>query len=134
MSYEKLVQSRICEPLGMKSTGITLSPEMNARLATGHNTSMEPVSYWDLPTLAGAGALRSDANDMLNFLAANLGYTKSSLAPAMDAMHKETKPTGVPGLSIALGWHVFSRDGNEVIWHNGGTGGFRSFMGYSAKN
>ncbi len=132
--YEKLVQSRICEPLGMKSTAITLSPEMKARFSTGHNASMEPVPYWDIPTLAGAGALRSDANDMLNFLAANLGHTKSSLAPAMAVMLKETRPTGVPGMSIALGWHIFSREGNEVVWHNGGTGGFRSFVGYNPKS
>jgi serine-type D-Ala-D-Ala carboxypeptidase/endopeptidase len=134
MSYEKLVQSRICEPLGMKSTGIKLSPEMKARLATGHNSSMVPVPYWDIPTLAGAGALRSDVNDMLNLLAANLGYTKSTLSPAMGTMLKETRPTGVPDLNIALGWHVFLRSGNEVVWHNGGTGGFRSFMGYAPKS
>jgi len=36
--------------------------------------------------LAGAGALRSSVNDMLTFLAANLGYVKSPLAPAMAAM------------------------------------------------
>jgi D-alanyl-D-alanine-carboxypeptidase/D-alanyl-D-alanine-endopeptidase len=132
--YEKLVQSRICEPLGMKSTAITLSPEMKARLATGHNASMEPVPYWDLPTLAGAGALRSNANDMLNFLAANLGYMKSPLTPAMAAMLKETHPTGDPGMSIALGWHILSHEGNELVWHNGGTGGFRTYMGYNSKS
>ena len=34
--YESLVKVRVLEPLGMKSTSITLSPEMKARLATGH--------------------------------------------------------------------------------------------------
>ncbi len=70
----------------MKSTAITLSPDMKARLAVGHNQGLQAVANWDLPTLAGAGALRSTANDMLNFLAANFGYTKSPLAPAMAAM------------------------------------------------
>jgi hypothetical protein len=27
-----------------------------------------------------------------------------------------------------------TRDGREIIWHNGGTGGFRSFVGYDRKN
>jgi D-alanyl-D-alanine-carboxypeptidase/D-alanyl-D-alanine-endopeptidase len=130
MSYEQLLRSRILEPLGMNSTGITLTEDMKARLSAGHNQSMENVANWDLPTLPGAGALRSTANDMLTFVAANLGYTKSPLAPAMAAMLKVRRPTGMPGVEIALGWHISTRDGHEIIWHNGGTGGYRSFIGF----
>jgi len=90
------VRARITGPLGMSSTGITLTPEMKARLAVGHNDQLAAVSNWDLPTLAGAGALRSSANDMLTFLAANLGYVKSPLAPAMASMLAERRKTGVP--------------------------------------
>ncbi len=130
MDYESLVISRICGPLHMKSTSITLTPEQKSRLAVGHNAGMQTVENWDLPTLAGAGALRSTANDLLNFLAASLGYSKSPLAPAMAAMLKTRRPTGQAGLEVALGWHIFTGNGKEIIWHNGGTGGYRSFMGY----
>ncbi len=133
MGYETLVRSRICDPLGMKDTRITLTPEMKARLAVGHNQGLESVENWDLPTLAGAGALRSTANDLLIFLAANLGYTKSPLAPAMAAMLKVRRPTGQPGLEIALGWHIYTTNGKEIVWHNGGTGGYRSFVGFDPK-
>ena len=133
MDYEKLVRSRILDPLGMRSTGITLSDEMKARFAVGHDATMKPVSYWDLPTLAGAGALRSTASDLLTFIAANLGYVKSPLAPAMAAMLNVRRPTGAPGLEIGLGWHILTRDGHEIVWHNGGTGGFRSFIGFERK-
>jgi serine-type D-Ala-D-Ala carboxypeptidase/endopeptidase len=133
MDYETLVRSRICDPLGMNSTRITLSPEMKARLAVGHNQGLESVENWDLPTLAGAGALRSTANDMLTFLAANLGYVKSPLAPAMAAMLKVRRPTGQPGLEVALGWHIWTANGKEIVWHNGGTGGYRSFIGFDPK-
>jgi D-alanyl-D-alanine-carboxypeptidase/D-alanyl-D-alanine-endopeptidase len=133
MDYEALVRTRICEPLGMKSTGVALSPNNKARFAVGHNQALEPVAYWDLTTLAGAGALRSTANDLLSFLAANLGYTKSPLAPAMAAMLTVRRPTGTPGLEIALGWHILTKDGREIIWHNGGTGGFRTFIGYDPR-
>jgi D-alanyl-D-alanine-carboxypeptidase/D-alanyl-D-alanine-endopeptidase len=68
------------------------------------------------------------------FLAANLGYTKSPLSPAMGAMVTVRQPTGVPGLQIALGWHILTKDGRKIIWHNGGTGGFRAFIGYDPKN
>src|SRR2546428_219521 len=55
VDYEALVRSRICDPLGMTNTRITLSPEMRARLAVGHNDRLSPTANWDLPTLAGAG-------------------------------------------------------------------------------
>jgi hypothetical protein len=70
---------------------------------------------------------------MLTFLAAVLGYSESKLAPAMAAMLVPRKPTGMPGLDIALGWHISTRDGSELVWHNGGTGGYRSFIGFDPK-
>jgi D-alanyl-D-alanine-carboxypeptidase/D-alanyl-D-alanine-endopeptidase len=71
--YESIVRNRITQPLGMPDTGITLSSSQKQSMATGHNTMLAPVANWDLPTLAGAGALRSSANDMLTFLEAFLG-------------------------------------------------------------
>jgi D-alanyl-D-alanine-carboxypeptidase/D-alanyl-D-alanine-endopeptidase len=132
MEYEALVSSRITGPLGMNSTAITLSPDMKARLAGGHNAGLQPVANWDLPTLAGAGALRSNTNDLLTFLAANLGYVQTPLASAMAAMPKVRRPTGGQDLEIALGWHIFTAHGKEIVWHNGGTGGYRTFIGYDA--
>lgn len=132
--YGTLVRTRICEPLGMNDTRITLSPEEKARFATGYDASLKAVPAWDLPTLAGAGALRSTANDLLTFVAANLGYVKSPLAPAVAEMLTVRRPTGMPNLEIALGWHILTREDREIIWHNGGTGGFRSFIGFDPKS
>src|SRR5262245_25995017 len=86
--YENLIGTRITRPLSMPDTGITLSSAMKQRMATGHNAILAPVANWDLPTLSGAGALRSSANDMLTFLEAFLGYKETPLAPAMKAMLK----------------------------------------------
>ncbi len=132
MDYEALVKERITGPLGMKSTGITLSPDMRSRLAVGHDAELKAVPNWDIPALAGAGALRSTVNDMLIFLAANLGYVQSPLAPAMAAMRATRRPTGTPavGGEIGLGWLFMKTATGEFAWHNGGTGGYRSFVGY----
>jgi D-alanyl-D-alanine-carboxypeptidase/D-alanyl-D-alanine-endopeptidase len=132
--YETLVRTRILEPLGMKSTAITLSKAMMDRLAPGHDAGLYQVANWDIPTLAGAGALRSTANDLLTFLAANIGIEKSPLAPSMAAMIAAHRPTGTPNLEIALGWHIWTRDGHEIIWHNGGTGGYRTWIGFDPKS
>jgi len=131
--YETLVRKRILDPLGMKSTSITLSKSMKERLATGHDQTLKPVLNWDFPTLAGAGALRSTANDMLTFLAANLSYTKTALAAPMAAMLVPRHETGMADTEIALGWHISNIGGHEIVWHNGGTGGYRSFLGFDPK-
>jgi hypothetical protein len=117
----------------MKETAVTLTPEMKARLAIGHNAAGNAVANWDVPTLAGAGALRSTANDMLTFLAANLGYTKTPLAQDMADEISIRRPTGQPGMEIAYNWLVQTKDGNSIIWHNGGTGGYSSYMGFDPK-
>jgi len=127
--YETLIQTRISLPLQMNSTGIRLSPDMQSRLATGHDNRYEPAPNFCLPTLAGAGALRSTANDMLSFLAAQLEYTKSSLSPAITATRAHWVPAGT-GVEIGLGWMKRSDKKREVIWHSGGTDGYSSFVGF----
>jgi serine-type D-Ala-D-Ala carboxypeptidase/endopeptidase len=130
--YETLIRTRICQPLGMNDTTITLSPELKTKLATGHDNRYEATSNWDLPALAGAGALRSTADDMISFLAAQLGYKKSVLDSAIAA----TRATRMPadnGMEIGLGWLMRPKKESEIIWHNGGTGGYRSFAGFDPK-
>jgi D-alanyl-D-alanine-carboxypeptidase/D-alanyl-D-alanine-endopeptidase len=134
MDYETLVRKRICQPLRMEDTKISLTPEMQARLVTGHNPALIPVANWDLPTLAGAGALRSTVNDMLKFVAANIGLTKSPLLAAMQQAQQSQRETGQPDLSIGLNWHILKKFDSEIIWHNGGTGGYHSFIGFDKKN
>jgi CubicO group peptidase (beta-lactamase class C family) len=91
------------------------------------------VANWDLTALAGAGAIRSDTADMLAFVAAHLGYTETPLAKAMDSMTKVRRPGGASGTEIGLAWIIQKRGEREIRWHNGGTGGYRSFIGYDPK-
>ena len=128
MNYEELIALQICRVLGMTSTGITLSERMTERLAKGHARGKE-VSNWDIPTLAGAGALRSDANDMLTFLAANTGIVRSKLTPAMDMTHEVRVDAG-RNMKVGLGWHILDNGKTQIVWHNGGTGGYRTFCGF----
>jgi D-alanyl-D-alanine-carboxypeptidase/D-alanyl-D-alanine-endopeptidase len=134
MDYEAMVKARVLDPLAMRDTRVTLSPEMKARLAVGHGPNLEAVSNWDLAVLAGAGALRSSANDMLTFLAANLGYTKTVLGAAMAEEISIRRPAGPPDMQIAYNWFIQTKNGNSIIWHNGGTGGYRTYMGFDPKS
>ena len=128
--YESLVSSRITKPLGMDSTAITLSQDMRTRLGAGYTETQDEAKNWDLPTLAGAGALRSTAADMVIFLEACMGKITSPLTKAIEIQTQTRYPTGVPNLSIALGWHKLAINEGEICWHNGQTGGFHSFVGF----
>jgi serine-type D-Ala-D-Ala carboxypeptidase/endopeptidase len=134
MSYESLVRARICDPLGMADTRMTLTPDMKARLAAGHNMLLTPVPNWDIPTLSGAGAFRSTANDILKFLAAYLGYEKTALAPAMADATSIRSIHDNGESQMAYGWEAKTRDGNTIIWKGGATGGYRTYMGFDPKS
>ncbi|HEY1011969.1 MAG TPA: serine hydrolase [Herpetosiphonaceae bacterium] len=128
--YERLIKERIAGPLGMKDTMITLDPAKP--IATGHDEGGDAAPYWDIPSLAGAGALRSTANDLVAFLAANLGLAQSDLMPALQSTHAP-QHTISPELKIGMAWHITPRPEGDLVWHNGGTGGFVSFIGFDAK-
>lgn len=130
MGYEELVRRRILTPLGMTQTVITLTPAMRAKLAPGHSAEGSAVPNWDLPTLAGAGALRSNASDMLTFLKANIDSMATPLSRTLKHAQAERRETNVPALKIGLGWHILARPAGNVVWHNGGTGGYRTFIGF----
>jgi CubicO group peptidase (beta-lactamase class C family) len=129
MSYEQLLRERIFKPLHMDSSTISLSPEQRKRMAQGHNAELKPVKNWDLDALAGAGAIRSTAKDMLTFLAANMGLVDSPLKAAMLRMRSVRSDTDMPSVQIAMAWHIMTKYPPDIFWHNGGTAGFRSFAG-----
>ena len=132
MSYEALVTKRILEPLGMRDTRITLTPALAPRFAAGHTATLEPQKPWDFDALAGAGALRSTARDMLRFIVASMQPAHTPLAAAAPLAQESRRPSGSPGLSLGLAWHIIDRNGQRYVWHNGQTGGFHSFTGFNA--
>ena len=132
--YEGMIRARIAGPLKMESTVVSLPAQVKAaRLALGHDDTRQIVPNWDLTALAGAGAIRSDTADMLAFVAAFLGYADTPLAKAMEMMTKTRRPGPSKEIEIAMAWHITHRGDREIVWHNGGTGGYRSFVGFDPK-
>jgi CubicO group peptidase (beta-lactamase class C family) len=129
--YGALVEMRITQPLGMDSTRIPLTGEMREHLALGHAYGLAPTANWDLGALDAAGALHSTANDLLKFLAANLGYTNTRLARPMASMIQARQNIGDG--EVGLGWFIRKHEGAEIVSHGGSTGGYRSFIGYDPK-
>ena len=127
--YKTMVEERILRPLGMTHTSFTPDAWMKAHLAKGHNAAGQPVPGWDVAVLAGAGGLRSTANDMMKFARANLAAPNGPLGRVLARTHERRQGAGRPELSIGLGWIIRRAADRDVLWHNGGTGGYRSWLG-----
>jgi CubicO group peptidase (beta-lactamase class C family) len=125
-SYEDLVSARVCRPLGMTSTRVNLNDSMRSRLAEPHDADGNPVKNWDVPTLTGAGGLRSTVDDMLQFLAAELGLNHSRLDAAVKLSQQVHFDPHDGATAVGLAWQINTRDG--ILWHNGQTGGYHTYV------
>ncbi len=130
MPYEELVKQHILEPLNMEDTVITLSSEQQQRLTSGHNDGGEIAPNWDLPTFAAAGALKSTPKDMMRFLAANMGMIDTPLSDAIEMSHTFQFEINGTNLSMGLAWLITKNLYTDIIWHNGGTGGYTAYIGF----
>jgi serine-type D-Ala-D-Ala carboxypeptidase/endopeptidase len=136
--YETLARERITTPLGLRDTVITLSEDQRSRLAAGTKWRGGPAGLWTVPGLTGAGALRSTAADLLTFIRAQMGTLPDvppELAEAIRSTHRERASGGrlTPAMRVGLGWLLagIGRPKLQILMHNGGTGGYRSFAGWA---
>jgi CubicO group peptidase (beta-lactamase class C family) len=93
-----------------------------------HAGSGKATAPWISEGYAPAGVgVRSTARDLAVLLRATLEGT----APGADA----TRPRyDADGNRIGFGWLTSVRDGRELTWHNGATGGSRSFVGFDREH
>ncbi len=121
-SYNDLITSKILKPLHLNQTYMLLDQVPESLLAQGYSGN-QPVAPWNFKALAGAGSIRSSIEDLLAYGIAYLDQSNHELKTAMQlattAHYQEEQ------LKVGLGWHI---DPEGYIWHNGGTGGFRSMI------
>ncbi|MFM8471053.1 MAG: serine hydrolase domain-containing protein [Limisphaerales bacterium] len=129
--YEDMVRGDLFGPLGMTNTAIRLADEQRARLTPGHSPKGEVVPGWDFDIFAPAGAFRSNATDLLAFLEANLTDADTPAGRSLTLARKLHR-VGDAG-DLPLGWQRQQdfQTGLEIYWHNGGTGGYASFVAFS---
>lgn len=134
-SYGRSIKELITNPLHMNSTMINIPRDDSARFATAYRYGSE-VSHWDLNIFDGAGGLRSSCADLVRFLKAEMGLYKSKLYPSMKKTQVSLyniKNHGKQLDGIGMSW-LYSTSRDTVIWHDGETGGFISFLGFNAQN
>jgi CubicO group peptidase (beta-lactamase class C family) len=131
--YEELLVNRVCRPLGMKHTRITLAGEMQRHLVQGHDLDMKPAELWTWPAMPGAGCVRSSANDLTRFVKACMGITRTTLSASMARMTQIQRPTSLPGTQAGMGWYITEIGDDQVVWKSGLSMGCNTFMGYSRR-
>lgn len=151
--YAQLVKDRILSVLGMDSTGISmnstaiiLSDSLKSRLAKGHIGGKEVNLEFVPEAIQGAGALHSTANDLLKYLAANMGLIHTSINdiiqethlirleyPQAPSLHFDsiTNNKSLSASYVGLGWFIDTNLGTEVLQHSGGIDGYSSFIGFN---
>lgn len=130
-TYANLVRDRILQPLGMASTTTSFDLPLGSAWAEGHDDEGKLAQPWHLGVLAGAGAINSTGADMLRWLEANMGRGPGALHRAMDFAHQPRRKVG-PDERIGLAWMTRHDKDGDVVWHNGMTGGYASFMGFTS--
>lgn len=119
--WDELVVEFLSRPLGMKDTCVKLNDEQKRRFAPGF-AGKEEAGPWSFQSMAGAGALRSTAADML-VLARAVAHPERTPLKEVIEVSLRARAGGKAG----LGWQILPGK-NKVIWHNGGTGGYSAWV------
>ncbi|HEX8431500.1 MAG TPA: serine hydrolase, partial [Longimicrobium sp.] len=129
-NIQELIRRQITEPLGMRATTYARPGETREWMTRGHNNAGEVVPYWGLTdAMAGAGGLRSNAEDMLVYLRANVGPPTTDVHRAIRSAH-EIRREVKPGQSIGLAWNVVESGGRKLWMHGGGTAGYITMIAF----
>lgn len=123
--YGSLLRERIFVPLQMAASAVA-SPQQTA--PPGWSSSGRRRSPWVMGGYAPAGGVISTINDMARLAVALLDGSapgSSSLVPIGGV------ETGKPDRATGMFWVIDSapESNHTMIWHNGQTGGYSSFLG-----
>jgi CubicO group peptidase (beta-lactamase class C family) len=118
--YSDLVRYRLTEPLGMEETFV---PESADGLSHGFTASGLPAAPWTMTGSAPAGAIRSTTHDLSIWLRA----VRERTAPGAEAAEPRAD---FEDDRIGWAWFTTTHDGSTITWHNGGTGGYGSYLGF----
>ncbi len=123
-TYTELARTRVIEPLGLSSTYAPATAKDLRPTAVAGSRRGRPMQPWVGGAIAPAGGWRSSIADMARLAAALLDGS----APGVAALDPVADLAG-PAVRIGAAWVTVHRGGRQITWHNGGTGGFRSWIG-----
>ncbi len=131
ISYSNMVKKYICDKAEMGDTKQFLNKKTDLPLIQGYNENIIEQGAWDFLAFAAAGSLRSNAEDMIKYAAMNISVKDKNLQKAIELSHQITFEKDKE--KIGLNWFIINLNGQDVLFHNGATGGYRSFLTVNLK-
>jgi CubicO group peptidase (beta-lactamase class C family) len=117
--FSALLTERVLRPLGMNTATLDAESDAPDRRVQGYRNNAA-VPHWS-KLLPGAGGAEASIKDMAAYLDAELNPAASELEIALEMTQRP-----LPAYDECLGW----QRAGAALWHNGGTGGFSSFLGF----
>ncbi|MGH9104513.1 MAG: serine hydrolase domain-containing protein [Acidimicrobiales bacterium] len=127
--FGTLLREEVLGPLGLEEVTLETDPDPDRRRLFGHDSAGNELEHWHNSALAGAGFLFSTIGGMRRYLTANLQPAATALEGPLELVHQPRHPAAT-GMQVALGWLVRDTEHGPLHWHNGGTAGFGSFIGF----
>ncbi len=141
-SYEDLIEERIFKPLGMRHSNFSIHTMQNSdNYALSYDNSYKPVTLVDPKTIAAAGGLNSNIEDLLKWIKLLLKQGEGLIEPS--TFSELIKPQVVSDLicnpefgvqdfvpmeAYGFGWILLSYRGHFVALHGGIVSGFTSVL------
>jgi CubicO group peptidase (beta-lactamase class C family) len=125
--YKKLLEQYIFKPFKMKDEEKYIATNKNKSIGYFGN---KKVDYWDMNVLSPAGGIKCSGKEMMNYLQNMSNPSTDAAKKIIDSL---LSPTAVMNLRIRIGraWHTYEQKAKPVVyWHNGGTYGFSTFVGF----
>lgn len=129
-SYAALLQDEFLDPLGLSAA--TIEGWSGDQIAPPLGRRGGDATLWSFGAFAPAGALRGNVRDGLAFLRHALAACEGTDTPARaTCLTQRSQHFPMNGTSeMGLGWVRSARANDTIVWHNGGTGGFSTFLGF----
>jgi CubicO group peptidase (beta-lactamase class C family) len=137
--WNTVLRAELLDPLGMKDTSYTAAAiTAAANHAEGYRWA--PTGMTELPftqvfpyDYGGAGDINSNVEDLAHWVRLQLGngsFEGKRIVSAESMAAARTPKVAVSDKAFyALGWIVQQTPNGNIVWHNGGTSGFGSYVG-----
>jgi D-alanyl-D-alanine-carboxypeptidase/D-alanyl-D-alanine-endopeptidase len=120
--------ARLFGPLGMGHAFVA-RPPAGARVAAGHHSTGTAAAAWNFPPhLSGVGGVRASLDDLVRYLEGHLGRGDAHVAALLARTHAPLDLGHAIATNQGMGWIPLSLAGRTILVHDGGTGGFTSFV------
>ena len=126
--FDAAMRSLVFDPLGMKDTSLSASPNAAAWYVKGNDGAISAAPDVDLSDRWPSGGVLSTARDLARFA---IGMTRPDFLSrsALDTMFASQKTNGGKETNVGIAWRIAKdTDGRLFVHHGGDAMGARAFI------